>query len=82
MKTSIYHLIDFLGLNFGFIGKVFYDTFKADSSLMSQEAKEILSNEEDRKKFEEAIENLKKDTTVRSKEIKLSNNRKIKISIS
>lgn len=82
MKTSIYHLIDFLQLNFGFIGKVFYDTFKAESSLMSQEAKEILSNEEDRKKFEEAIENMKKDTTVRSKEIKLSNNRKIKISIS
>ena len=55
-------------------------TFKNESGLISEEGREILDNEEDRKKIEAAVDYLKKHTDVQSKEVELTN-RKILISI-
>lgn len=81
MKTSINSVIEILGLNLGFWEKVFYDTFKTDTALISSEGKEILNNDEDREIIEKAVENMKKKKSNFSVEVELSNNRKIKISI-
>ncbi|GAB2784402.1 hypothetical protein GCM10027275_30740 [Rhabdobacter roseus] len=50
---------------------VFETTFSTDMDIMSPEAKQIMSNPEDKKKYIEAIESLR-DTSGQEKTIELS----------
>lgn len=81
MKNNLLTTLSLLGLNFAFISNIFYNTFKSEDPLMSEEANDILKNDDDRKKIEEAIKKMKKDRTIPFEEIELSNSKKLKISI-
>lgn len=81
MKRFIISYINNLDRTISLMGDVLLRTFKSESGLISEEGREILDNDDDRKKVEEAVDYLKKHTDVSSKEVELSNKRKILISI-
>lgn len=58
------------------MGSVLGSYFGSDMDVMSEEAKQIFANEEDRKKYIDAVEKLK-NTTERKETITLSNDRTI-----
>lgn len=80
MKRFIISYISNIDRAINLMGDVFVRTFKNENGLISEEGREILDNEDDRRKVEEAVDYLKKHTDVPSKEVELTN-RKILISI-
>lgn len=80
MKRFIISYINNLDRAFSLMGDVLERTFKNENSLISEEGREILDNEEDRRRVEEAVDYLKRHSEVQSKEVELTN-RKILISI-
>ncbi|WBV51439.1 hypothetical protein [Chryseobacterium gambrini] len=81
MKRFIINYINNLELTVSVVGDVLAKTFRNDNGLISDEGREILDNDIDRKSVEEAVDYLKKHSEVQNKEVELSDNRKILISI-
>lgn len=81
MKRFIINYINNLEQTISVVGDVLAKTFRNDNGLISEEGREILDNDMDRKSVEEAVDYLKKHSEVQNKEVELSDNRKILISI-
>lgn len=81
MKRFIISYINNLDRAINLMGDVLVKTFRTESGLISEEGREILDNEDDRKKVEAAVDYLKRHSHVPSKEVELTNKRKILISI-
>lgn len=80
MKNYIINALGTLSLfNFSVVFRGLNDAFNTESSWISEEANEIMKNPEDRKKVEDAIEDLKQGKDVEP--LELSNGKVINIGI-
>ena len=59
------------------LGNVLSSYFGSDMDVMSDNAKRIFSNKDDREKYIKAVEEMKNDSNITEKTITLSNNEQI-----
>lgn len=59
------------------LGSILGSYFNSDMDVMSDEAKKIFSNKEDRQRYIDAVEELQKSPDKKEKTITLSNNEQI-----
>jgi len=59
------------------LGNILGSYFNSDMDVMSDEAKKIFSNKEDRQQYIDAVEELQRSPDKKEKTITLSNNEKI-----
>jgi len=70
-----------LNLVYGILAGSLFSQFRSEDSIISLEAQDILQNPVDRKIIDDAVQELKKDPVKGKKNLILSNNKEITITV-